>query len=236
MHTRLFLWITIFSIAMGFMESAVVIYLREIYYPHGFNFPLVPIEADIGLVEFYREAATIIMLLGIGLIAGKTTSMKFALFIYSFAVWDIVYYIFLKLFLNWPESLLTWDILFLIPLPWVGPVITPIIVSLSMIILSCVVMHYHNKGINTRIKRKEWMLLISGSLVVILSWMWDYLNYINSAGELKNAWTLSDKDAILLQVASYVPKSFFWPLFVAGMALILAGTFIYMKRLKSARR
>src|SRR6201998_1661345 len=109
------IWLTAFSIAMGFLETAVVIYLRKLYYPHGFQFPLVPIDNDIAMVEFLREAATIIMLLGIGIIAGKNTSQKFGIFIYCFAVWDIFYYVFLKLLLGWPESLFTWDILFIIP-------------------------------------------------------------------------------------------------------------------------
>src|SRR5271167_2605871 len=97
-------WLTLFSIAMGFMETAVVIYLRKVYYPRGFQFPLVPIEPSIALTEFLREAATIIMLLGIGILTGKTRAQKFAFFIYCFAVWDIFYYVFLKIFLNWPES------------------------------------------------------------------------------------------------------------------------------------
>src|SRR5215204_495359 len=134
--TKKLIWVTIFSIAMGFMETAIVVYLRKIYYPGGFQFPLVPMEADLVLVEILREAATIIMLVGIGILIGKNTSQKFAYFIYCFAIWDLCYYIFLKLLLDWPESLLTPDILFLIPVPWVGPVIGPCIISMTMIVLT----------------------------------------------------------------------------------------------------
>ena len=90
------LWVAIFSTAMGYLECTVVVYLREIYYPGGFNFPLAPIDKPIAITEIGREAATLVMLLGIGFLAGKTAVQRFAYFIYSFAIWDIFYYVFLK--------------------------------------------------------------------------------------------------------------------------------------------
>src|ERR1044072_1504154 len=90
-------WLTIFSIAMGYLETAVVVYLRKLYYPGGFNFPLVPVTLDIAKTEFWREAATLIMLVGIGVLAGKNKTQRFAYFLLSFAVWDIFYYVFLKM-------------------------------------------------------------------------------------------------------------------------------------------
>ncbi|MBK6833902.1 MAG: hypothetical protein IPG89_06345 [Bacteroidetes bacterium] len=65
------------------------------------------------------------MLVGAGIIAGKTRLTRFAYFIIAFAIWDIFYYVFLYVLLQWPESLFTWDILFLVPVPWTGPVIAP---------------------------------------------------------------------------------------------------------------
>src|SRR5580700_10847047 len=124
LRTKIF-WLTAFSIAMGFLEAAVVIYLRKMYYPNGFHFPLTVVEPDIGLTEFLREAATVIMLLAIGILTGKNTSQKFGIFLFCFAIWDIFYYVFLKMLIGWPASLLDWDILFLIPVPWVGPVLAP---------------------------------------------------------------------------------------------------------------
>ena len=102
--TKKITWLTLFSIAMGFMETAVVIYLRKIYYPSGFQFPLIPVDTNVALVEFLREAATLIMLLAIGILTGKTASQKFAYFIFCFAIWDIAYYVFLKILLNWPAT------------------------------------------------------------------------------------------------------------------------------------
>src|SRR5580700_5945650 len=112
---RTVILLTVFSIAMGFMESAVVIYLRALYYPHGFDFPLLPVTPQISYVEFFREAATIVMLLIIGKLAGRNPAEKFSFFLFCFAVWDITYYVFLYVVLKWPPSLYTWDVLFFIP-------------------------------------------------------------------------------------------------------------------------
>ena len=136
------IWVSIFAVAMGFFEAAVVIYLRKLMYPAGFSFPLAPIEHGLAVTEILREAATLIMLLSAGILAGRYATERFAWFIYAFAIWDIFYYIFLKLLIGWPESFMTWDILFLIPATWVGPVITPVIVSLSMIVLAAVVLFF----------------------------------------------------------------------------------------------
>ena len=112
---RVIILLILFSTAMGFMESAVVIYLRHIYYPEGFRFPLVPVSNLDGITELFREFATLIMLVTISAIAGKNPVQRFAIFLLNFAIWDLAYYLFLKLFLGWPLSLFTWDILFLIP-------------------------------------------------------------------------------------------------------------------------
>jgi hypothetical protein len=111
-----------YSIAMAFLETTVVVYLRKLYYPEGFDFPLKALDFSIGIIEFLREFATLVMILTVALLTGKTKNEKFAAFIFIFAVWDIFYYIFLYVTLGWPSSLWTWDILFLIPTTWVGPV------------------------------------------------------------------------------------------------------------------
>ena len=83
------IWTIIFSIAMGFLEATVVVYLRQLYYPQGFNFPLQSIAMPIFKFELLREIATIVMLCGISIIAGKTLHSRFAFFMLNFAVWDI---------------------------------------------------------------------------------------------------------------------------------------------------
>lgn len=232
--TRMF-WLTAFSIAMGFLESAVVVYLRKIYYPHGFQFPLVPIDPNIAMTEFLREAATIIMLVGIGIIAGKNTSQKFAFFIYCFAIWDVFYYVFLKALLGWPVSLFTWDILFLIPVPWVGPVLAPCIVSITMIVLTSAVIYFQEKGYNAHLKIKEWLLLISGSLIVIVSFMLDYLKYVAQGGSSMHIWTLSSKQDMFNEIARYIPVSYSWGLFSVGELIIIAGIVSYILKARKLK-
>jgi hypothetical protein len=225
LQTKIF-WLTAFSIAMGFLEAAVVVYLRKMYYPDGFRFPLTAIEPSIGLIEFLREAATIIMLLAIGILTGKNTSQKFGIFIFSFAIWDIFYYVFLKVLVGWPESMFTWDILFIIPVPWVGPVLAPCLVSLSMIALAFSVIYFQERGVDVHLKAKEWILLIAGSLVVILSFVQDYLRYYSTHKGV----SLPGKDALFNEISTYVPVSFNWWVFVAGEALIIAGIISFIKR------
>ncbi|HMT28338.1 MAG TPA: hypothetical protein PKD91_03555 [Bacteroidia bacterium] len=222
-------WVTVFSIAMGFMETVVVVYLRKIYYPAGFQFPLVAMENDMVIIEILREAATIIMLLGIGYLAGKTTSQKFAFFILAFAIWDICYYLFLKLLLNWPESLFTWDILFLIPVPWVGPVIAPCMVSLKMIVLTLSILYFKELGINTQIKPKEWILLTFGSLTVIVSFIWDFFKYFSQEHTSSKAFNLTGKN---VEIMNYIPGDFNWWIFIVGQLTIISGIIIYILRMQ----
>ncbi len=218
-------WLTLFSVAMGFMETAIVIYLRKLYYPSGFEFPLIPVSPDIALVEFLREAATVIMLVGIGILAGRTASQKFAFFIYCFAVWDLVYYVFLKVFLNWPASIFTWDILFLIPVPWVGPVLAPCIIALTMILLASLIIYAAEKGISTKIKAVEWMLLVTGSLVVIASFITPYFDFLKQ--ENLSAWTLNSKEALFEEIRTFVPATYNWFLFLVGEVILLGSILLY---------
>jgi len=131
------LLVALYAAAMAWVESAVVYYLRvmidrvEPYQPN----PLPMTLFDFGRVEVMREAATLIMLLVVGWLAGKTIRARFGYSMIAFGLWDILYYVFLIPMTGWPRSLLDWDILFLIPLPWWGPVLAPMLISLVMIIL-----------------------------------------------------------------------------------------------------
>lgn len=232
--TKTITWLTAFSIAMGFMETAVVVYLRKIYYPAGFYFPLIPIDPDMAIVEVLREAATIIMLAGIGILTGKNSTQRFAFFIYSFAIWDIFYYVFLKIFLDWPASLFTWDILFLIPVPWVGPVLAPCLVSLTMMVLTFAIVHFQRKGYRAEIKSREKLLLGLGCTTIVISFMWDYFSYINNS--TKKIWTLSSKESLFNDMVHYVPESYNWWLFGLGEAIIIYGIATYIKNVKNTEQ
>jgi hypothetical protein len=130
-----FLVVLGFAIAMAWLEAAVVFYLRTLVHrlePYQPN-PL-PVAGDIGGAELVREAATLVMLLTVGWLAGASWRSRFGYFAAAFGVWDISYYVFLIPLTGWPHSPLDWDILFLIPLPWWGPVLAPVMIALLLIV------------------------------------------------------------------------------------------------------
>jgi hypothetical protein len=90
--------VAVFAIAMGCLEAIVVVYLRELFYPQGFDFPLHDMPPHLILIELSREVATLVMLLMVGHLAGNTALQRFAFFAIGFAVWDIFYYVFLFIF------------------------------------------------------------------------------------------------------------------------------------------
>lgn len=123
-----------YSIAMAFVESAVVVYLRALYYPEGFTGELKYFQKSHYITEIVREVATIIMLVSVSLLSFKEWRKRFGCFLFIFGTWDIFYYVFLYFILRWPPSLGSMDVLFLIPIPWIAPVFVPLIISLGMII------------------------------------------------------------------------------------------------------
>lgn len=170
---RIISWVVFFSIAFALVEASVVVYLRALYYPEGFALPLKVISGFHVGVELSRESATIIMLAAVGILAGRTRWERVSYFLIAFGVWDIFYYVWLKVFLNWPASLFDWDILFLIPLPWIGPVIAPVLVSLCMIFGGWTVIRLERRGIRFHPTRPVWMLTTLGSLSILFSFMYD---------------------------------------------------------------
>nr|MBC8205040.1 hypothetical protein [FCB group bacterium] len=174
------LWLLIFSIAMAYLESAVVVYLRMLYYPDGFTFPIVLIETRTALIELGREAATIVMLYGVARLTYKKALHRFCAFMFCFGVWDICYYFWLYVFLKWPPGLLTWDILFLIPVPWLGPVIAPVIVSISMIVSAVIIIKIEERGKVFHNNWRHWVAAVIGGVGSILSFSKNF--YIIPAG------------------------------------------------------
>jgi hypothetical protein len=144
--TKLFL-LTLFGAGFGYVEAAVVVYLRAFSYPSGFDIPevlvfpfirfgnlpfLQPVPFKILLTEIGRETATILTLASVAWLAAKAFRQKLAFFLWAFAAWDIFYYIFLKIIIGWPKTLGVLDVLFLIPVPWIAPVWFPVAASLLM--------------------------------------------------------------------------------------------------------
>ncbi len=221
--------VSIYSIAMGFLEAIVVVYLRDIYYPGGFKFPLMIIPDSTLRVEILREFCTLIMIISIAIIAGKNKMEVFSYFLFSFALWDLVYYAGLKLILNWPSSFFTWDILFLIPFPWIGPVLAPIISSLFMIFLSILFLSLQKRYASVNIKPIEWTLIFSGAVLIFISFIWDYAEIIISHNLIGNILSLKQSSFITIS-QKYIPRYFHWDLFTLGIFSICFSIFLIIKR------
>jgi hypothetical protein len=199
-----------YAVAMAYLESAIVVYLRRLYYPKGFDFPLVIIDIPTLLIEVGRETATMIMLATVAIAAGRTKVGKCAYFLYLFGVWDIFYYVWLKVFLDWPASLFTWDVLFLIPVPWVGPVLAPVTVALTMIGMALVLLYLEQRGPVLPAGKTVWLAQMVASLVVIVSFTMDVVPRLPDNGIL---------------LAQWMPASYRWWMLLGGQALAI-GTFI----------
>ena len=205
--------LVLFGVAFGYLEAAVVSYLRVLhesarqhFYPKRQPddlFPLLTLEQVRTLgesqtlaIEVGREAATMLMLAAVALAATSGFGQWAAAFVIAFGVWDATFYLFLKLLLGWPASLLTWDILFLIPVPWVAPVLAPVLVSATMI-----------AGGVWRLRRDIRLGLwhaggiLLGGLVIILSFTLDYRTIM----------------------AGGLPRPFHWSVFALGMAMGIAS-------------
>jgi len=166
------IWTAVFGLAFGWLEAAVVVYLRRIVYPEGFALPLLPIEPQLAMVELAREAATLLMLIAVAMLAGRTRWQRFAAFIVAFGVWDLVYYLGLKLALDWPATPATWDVLFLLPWPWLGPVYAPATVAVLMVVFGSLVFR-REEGRPGRADRWAWLLGFAGALVLLGTWLYD---------------------------------------------------------------
>lgn len=227
-----FLTISIFALAMGLLEAIVVVYMRLHFYPEGFDFPFKILPTNLVLIEWVREIATLIMLASIGILAGTDRLQRFFYFLFTFAVWDIVYYIGLKLFLDWPESLLTWDILFLIPIPWIGPVLSPVICSLTMLVFSVSVIKRQEKGFLVKMKTLDWVIIFSGVFLILYSFTEDFFALIYQNGLFPEFLNLSTNERFWNLISTFIPVSYNWVAFIAGELLILLANFLVIKRMK----
>ena len=197
---RLF-WLTVWGTAFGYIEASIVVYLRRIYYPDGFTFPAVLIDPEIAAVELIREVTTLIFLWAVSELTYRSFQCRLAVFMFLFGIWDITYYVFLKAALNWPASLIEWDILFLVPLPWVGPVWAPVAVSVAMIWAGTVILWRNEHGRPLELGRGFMLLEVAAGLAIIISF-------------------LIPGRAVIHET---VPQNFPWYLFMIGLGSGLAA-------------
>ena len=218
-----FLWLAVFATAMGFLEGIVVVYLRELYYPDGFTFPLRLMSSDLVTAEWIREIATLVMLAGVGIITGRNGLQRLFYALFAFGVWDIVYYGALKLLLGWPESLMTWDLLFLIPVSWLGPVLAPVINSVTMIIMALLFIGRQETGYYIRPGLSDWVLIISGAFVILYTYLADYSRLLLESGVLGSRGSTEAGERLVQMITTYIPDNYRWTLFIIGETLIIAA-------------
>lgn len=192
------LWVALYAIAMAAVESAVVVYLRAL---HRGDAPLTVLLHEIPArfisIEIGREIATLVMLIAVAGLTGRSAWERFLCFALAFGIWDIFYYVWLWVFIGWPPSLFTWDVLFLIPVPWLGPVIAPVIVSLCLVAGALWLLTRPA----LRLSGFSWVIAIVGGVLVLLSFTVDY------------HYALARTD----------PPRFRWEIFWAGIVIAVVG-------------
>ena len=219
-----FVWLAVFAVAMGFLEGIVVVYLRELYYPDGFDFPLKLMPPELVTIEWIREISTLVMLAAVGIIAGRNNLQRLMYFLFAFGVWDIFYYVALKLLIGWPASLLTWDILFLIPVSWLGPVLAPVICSFTMIAMAVLITGKQEKGSVIDSRPFDWILITGGAVIILFTFMADYLKLIIDSGLFGSKNTTDTGEQLINMITDYVPSTYRWFLFITGELIIIAAT------------
>jgi len=202
--------VVLIALAMGYLESAVVVYLQQaLGMTPGDLFPLRSsgVVGNLAAIEVGREFATLVMLAGIGYMAGRRWVDRLAWTAVAFGVWDIAYYFWLWVFIGWPPSLGTWDVLFLIPVPWAGPVWAPVVVSLALIGFGLAAAREVGEGRTPTVSRGRVAAAVLGGLLVVLSFTLDAPALLGGA----------------------VPGWYPWPVFAAGMSLAVAAALVSLR-------
>jgi hypothetical protein len=204
---RCWLLVVVFAIGMAFVESATVYDLRVMVDridPYQAD-PL-PMRDGVGNVELVREAATLVMLFAVGAIAGRTWQTRLGYTAIAFGVWDIFYYVFLKVICGWPKSIFDWDILFLLPLPWWGPVVAPVCIALLMIAGGTLVTLSGDRNPLASVSWTSWCVTSTGIALAL---------YVFMADSLRAA--IQGRDA-----ATVLPTTFNWAAFTVALILMAA--------------
>ncbi len=200
--------VALYAVAMAWVEAAVVFYLRTMIdrlEPHQPN-PL-PVVGGFAAVELPREFATLVMLFTVGVLAGRTWRARWGYALIAFGVWDIFYYVFLKLMYGWPHSLLDWDVLFLLPLPWWGPVLAPGLIALLMILWGTLAIQFERRPTPLRSNWRMWLLNFSGVVLALYVFMAD---------------SIVASQQGLEAIRTVLPEKFNWPLFLVAWVLMAA--------------
>ena len=128
--------ITVFAIAFAFVEAAIAIALKALYYPGGWRPPFHPLPGAANLLEQAREIATLVMIASVAAVGRPSPREWVARALWIFGLWDLGYYLFLRWLTGFPSSLLDPDLVFLVPVVWVFPVWVAVVVSVAAIVLA----------------------------------------------------------------------------------------------------
>jgi hypothetical protein len=190
--------VIVFAVAMAYLESAVVVYLQAaLGVTPDTLFPLRTSDmvGSYAAIEVGREFATLAMLTAIGCLAGRRWIDRLAWTAVAFGAWDIAYYGWLWVFLGWPHSPTSWDVLFLVPVPWAGPVWAPVAVSVALIGFGLAAAREAAGGRLVRVEPWQVLLAVAGGAIVVLSFTLDGPSLMSGA----------------------LPAPYPWPVFVVGM-------------------
>lgn len=208
--------------AMAWVESAVVFYMRTMIDridPYQSN-PL-PVVGSLGSVELVREAATLAMLLTVGMLAGRSWRGRLGYAAVAFGVWDLLYYVFLKLMCGWPRSLFDWDILFLLPLPWWGPVLAPMSIAIMLIAWGTLATQFEvHPPAGLPVWKQHALGLIGAGLAL----------YVFMADSIR----VADQGVDVLR--NLLPARFNWPLFCMALLLMALPVIQLGLRLRSSNQ
>ena len=198
-------WVALFAAAMAFLEAAVVVYLRRILGVTDLVRDMAPFDPQIARVELGREVATLIMIGALGWAVGRSLQTRLGFACFTFGVWDIFYYAWLKLLLDWPGSLLEADVLFLIPLPWWGPVLSPVLIALLAVIGGAQAVLDEDRGFVIRPGPARWAAFLAGTLAALYAFMADAIAALPASAE---------------ELGRLKPSPFPWPVYLAGFTLM----------------
>lgn len=196
----------VFAIAMAWVESAVVFDLRTMVdriQPYQEN-PL-PLVGKLGPIELVREFATLVMLFTVGVLAGRTGRTRWGYSLMAFGVWDIFYYVFLKVMCGWPQSLLDWDILFLLPLPWWGPVLAPVLIAVLMIVWGTLATQLEPRPASKVSSVTLGSICLAGVMLALYVFMADALRVVGQGSEV---------------IRQVLPTQFNWSLFLPALVMM----------------
>jgi hypothetical protein len=215
--TARFLALALFTFGMAYVEAACVVYLWEMLYPEGFRFPLLLVVEEryepLVALEMGRELATMVMLVGCAVAAGRTKVQRVASFLFLFGTWDIFYYFWLRVmtalthFPAFPASLGTWDILFLVPVPWTGPVYAPMVIAVTMALFAVLLVFAERRGVRIKPDLRFWIIEAIAALMLFGSFVWNCKRILTNQ----------------------VPSSYPWWLLLPG-EIIAVTAFLYLIR------